>query len=328
MCKNNIFLLFFIALPSIIYPALPFTQVVIWGHKLHSHTHSYIHNAFFEAFKAMGYATYWFDNNDEVSHINFDHTLFITEGQVDKKIPINATSFYILHNCEPGKYRGLFDSKHAIILQVYTNRCRNQHADIQEAEPFIITSLSDHTIYMPWATDLLPDEITAQQIKLVREWPNQRENYVAWVGTQSGGTHGNEQQLAPFFAAAKKQRLRTVARTGASVLENKDLIYHALLAPTIVGKWQKDEGYIPCRIFKNISYGQLGITNSETIYRLFQGKIIYAANTETLFDLAYKKMHSVKAEEIVELMEFVKNHHTYIHRITSLLDFFDNVYNR
>lgn len=26
-------------------------KVVIWGHKLHSHTHSYIHNAFYNAFK-------------------------------------------------------------------------------------------------------------------------------------------------------------------------------------------------------------------------------------------------------------------------------------
>ncbi len=25
-------------------------KVVIWGHKLHSHTHSYIHNAFLVAF--------------------------------------------------------------------------------------------------------------------------------------------------------------------------------------------------------------------------------------------------------------------------------------
>jgi hypothetical protein len=30
-------------------------QIVIWGHKLHTHTHSYIHNAFFRAFQKMGY---------------------------------------------------------------------------------------------------------------------------------------------------------------------------------------------------------------------------------------------------------------------------------
>jgi Lrp/AsnC family transcriptional regulator for asnA, asnC and gidA len=30
-------------------------KVVIWGHKLHSHTHSYIHNGFYIAFKHLGY---------------------------------------------------------------------------------------------------------------------------------------------------------------------------------------------------------------------------------------------------------------------------------
>ena len=31
------------------------TQIVIWGHKLHSHTHSYIHNGFYIAFQKMGF---------------------------------------------------------------------------------------------------------------------------------------------------------------------------------------------------------------------------------------------------------------------------------
>mgnify|MGYP006419383869 CR=1 FL=1 len=38
-------------------------KVIIWGHKLHSHTHSYIHDSFYKAFKFLGYNTYWFDEN-------------------------------------------------------------------------------------------------------------------------------------------------------------------------------------------------------------------------------------------------------------------------
>ena len=41
-------------------------KVVIWGHKLYSHTHSFIHSGFFKAFKHLGYDTYWFDNNDNI----------------------------------------------------------------------------------------------------------------------------------------------------------------------------------------------------------------------------------------------------------------------
>jgi len=29
-------------------------KIIIWGHKLHSHTHSYIHSGYYEAFKKLG----------------------------------------------------------------------------------------------------------------------------------------------------------------------------------------------------------------------------------------------------------------------------------
>ena len=46
-------------------------KVVIWGHKLYSHTHSFIHSGFFKAFKHLGYDTYWFDNNDNIKDFDF-----------------------------------------------------------------------------------------------------------------------------------------------------------------------------------------------------------------------------------------------------------------
>ena len=69
-----------------------FERVIIWGHKLHTHTHSYIHYGFQRGFKHLNYDVYWFDNNDttndDFKNFNFDNCLFITEGQVDELIPI------------------------------------------------------------------------------------------------------------------------------------------------------------------------------------------------------------------------------------------------
>jgi hypothetical protein len=59
-------------------------KVVIWGHKLHTHTHSYIHEGFFRAFENLGYPTYWFDKLDDIADFDFSNTFFITEGQVDQ----------------------------------------------------------------------------------------------------------------------------------------------------------------------------------------------------------------------------------------------------
>ena len=49
----RVFFLFLICSGTLL--AEPFERVVIWGHKLHTHKHSYIHNAFYRAFGNQGF---------------------------------------------------------------------------------------------------------------------------------------------------------------------------------------------------------------------------------------------------------------------------------
>jgi hypothetical protein len=53
---------------------------VIWGHKLHTHTHSYVHEGFFRAFQYLGYRTHWLDDSDDVSGLDLAGAVFLTEG--------------------------------------------------------------------------------------------------------------------------------------------------------------------------------------------------------------------------------------------------------
>ena len=66
-------------------------KIIIWGHKNNGHTHGHIHSSYFKAFKYMGFETYWFDNNENVSGFNFDNSIFFTEDQVQSNIPLNKT---------------------------------------------------------------------------------------------------------------------------------------------------------------------------------------------------------------------------------------------
>jgi hypothetical protein len=97
------------------------------------------------------------------------------------------------------------------------------------------------------------------------------------------------------------------------------------MAPAIVGQWQKMVGYIPCRIFKNISYGQMGITNSPRVYELFEEKIIYNSDEYQLFFDARHALMRTTHKQLFELMDFVRDKHTYLNRIETLLDFFQHV---
>ena len=295
-------------------------KIIIWGHKLHSHTHSYIHYAYHRAFSALGHEVYWYDDKDDVSNINFDNCLFFTEGQVDKKMPHNKSSKYILHNCNGANYTDI-DATNKLNIQFF-------HKDVLNYKTNKIndyTFVGEDIVYQPWATDLLPHEIDLNTAN--NEMYNRQ---CVWIGSYSPNDHSefqNNTELNPFFDECKKAGL--LVRTSSpwsnpiSPEENKKLINKAYLAPSIVGAFQKKTYYLPCRIFKNISYGHLGITNSEYVNKIFDNKLVYDSDTSKLFYKAIEKKNDPKAvEEIKFLMNEVKTKHTFINRAKVLLDFF------
>lgn len=295
-------------------------KFVIWGHKLHSHTHSYVHFAFDKAAKHMGYQSYWLDDNDDVSNIDFSNSIFITEGQVDKKIPIRNDSFYILHNCYDEKYKKLFELNKAIVLQVYTDAILKYN--YEQLSNCIYADYNGKCLYFPWATDLLPYEIEKNKpLKIY----NESSKIVHWVGTIGGGEFGNINEINPFKNACLKNGIDFDQVMLVSQEENIIRIKNSIFAPTITGTWQTKVGYIPCRIFKNISYGQMGITNSSRVNSLFNNELIFNTNTEQLFYEAKEYIPKMELKRLHNLMDDVKDNHTYINRINSLLDFINKI---
>jgi hypothetical protein len=294
---------------------LPFNKVVLWGHKLHSHTHSYIHYAFVKAFKHLGYETLWLDKKDNISGIDFSNTLFITEGQVDQDMPLRRDCRYILHNCNMAKYKTLFDAGNCIILQVYTHDVLPRN--VEKIDDLTYIDKGEKILYMPWATDLLPFEIDAIKASLV--WPLQKKKEIHFVGTLSGCDFTNIYN--PFIAACKENGVTFKHRASVGADENVRLIQESYIAPAFEGQWQCQVGYAPCRIFKNISYGQPGVTNSKTVYALFKEKIVFNEDTHQLFYDAQKAIQTMTQEDLFWQMDFVRDHHTYLNRIEHLLNF-------
>lgn len=306
----------------------PFKKVIIWGHKLHSHSHSYVHYGFYKAFSSLGYDVYWFDDNDIFEDIDFSSSLFITEGQVDKQIPLRPDCRYVLHNCYSEKYNELIDNGNAIILQVYTHDCL--HRNVSKVDDYIYIEKELNCIYMPWATDLLPDEIENVKKKM-RARTNPKEPVACFIGFVGGGEYGNINNIIPFQRACEEARITFVAvglytnGQHVSIEDNISSVFNSLMAPAIQGDWQVQKGYIPCRIFKNISYGALGITNSKTVWELFNKKIVYNADNYRLFFDACARISTITLEEQFELMDFVKEKHTYLNRVEHLLQFLQMV---
>jgi hypothetical protein len=325
--KNSKYILLLLLFSANASPELPFAidkapfkKVVLWGHKLHSGTHSYIHYAFYKTFKYLGYDTYWFNANDDVANFDFSGSLFITEGNAHTNIPLRNDCRYILHNCDCTKYKKLWDANQCIILQVYTHDVLPR--PVIKADDCIYYQDDIKTVYMPWATDLLPHEI--DEIK--KDMPSARkEEVIYWVGTIWAGDDGNRSKINPFVQACQQNGIKFRQLSLLSADQNINFIQRSYMAPALQGKWQCEVGYIPCRIFKNISYGQMGVTNSKTVYELFKGKIVYNEDPYQLFFDAQERIKNLDHKELFELMDFVKEKHTYLNRIYHLLEFMHHI---
>ena len=322
-------------------------KIVIWGHQLHDHTHSYIHNGFFRGFNYLGYKTYWFpDLEENISKLDFNNSLFIVHGLMSKYLPINENSFYVIHNTEmktSNEKTIFFNSinqtaipvKNIVNLQVYTKDCINRDKKDPNNKYHYYLEPPSQIIYFPWATDLLPEEIDENIINLdnTKNLDNNKINSnpeVNFIGMIL-------ECWLPVREYCIKNNIKFNHYGGTfdinspnnkSTLENQELIQKSIVAPTIVGEWQKNINYIPCRIFKNISYGKMGLTNSKAIAELFDNKILYSDNITELLDKGMEFEKNPNKNEIVkELMEEVRDKHTYVNRCNYILDYLKKYFN-
>jgi hypothetical protein len=309
-------------------------QVVIWGHKLHTHTHSYIHNAFFRTFQHLGYKTTWYDDDDDVKDVDFSSSLFITEHSVNKKIPCRQDCLYLSHYVDEGDYPGV-PKEHIVVLKVSPRDFYETGENKDKGKNYIYKPLSYGTkheyqslidgyqcLYMYWATDLLPEEINAN----IKALPFMKsiENTLFLIGSMTD-------VWFQFKGVCASMGLKMIHygpfshpthSTVKTLEENIQLIQQSVVAPALQDRYQLHTKYIPCRIFKNISYGKMGMTNNPIVYELFDRQILYHRDIGELLKkgLRFEK-DPQKNKHITRLMEYVRDNHTYLNRIHTISQF-------
>jgi hypothetical protein len=296
-------------------------KVIIWGLRNSTHTHSYIHAAFYKAFKELKYEIYWINDITEYKK-NITNALIIYSGPLsDNKTPppIISSCFYLLHNYT-------LNTENKLHFQVYTTDCINR--DTASSLKYHYYNKELNCIYFPWATNILPDEIN-ENIQKLNEINENNDNACYHIGSLTG------EWLEPWIKFARGLQNHNILfkhyQPGTvSDEENIDLIKKSLFAPALQFKWQINKEYIPCRIFKNISYGKMGITNNEAVNKLFNNKLLYDNNIDNLVNKCLdfnEQSLNIKNNKIVELMYIIRDNHTYISRINYILKYLKEWYN-
>ena len=307
-----------------------FKKWCVWGHPLHSHTHSYIHNGFYRAIRYMGYECDWLQNSPTVLEIA-PNTVFITEGQVDTHIPLRPDCFYLLHNCNKEKYlaAGIPESN-ILRMLVLTERTSKEGQPVlgktwnryfgDEISP-TIHDFETRSIFIRWATDLLPPEVDymMQNLEAIARKKKTGLYFVGfYCGIQQEYGKFLEQYGIPYIPVGG------FSDANVSIEENVSRIQSSLFAPAIVHDHQQATGYVACRIFKNISYGAFGVTNSQAVVDFFgehadEYSLVFDLDLKKLTDKAFHRMMNRNFTSERKLMGFIRDEHTYVNRVQALI---------
>jgi len=282
----------------------------------------------------MGYDTHWFDDNTNVTGFDFSNSMFISEHQVDNKIPQRNDCLYFIHFLEIGKYPNL-PRENIIDLKCAFRDMKREKA-INNSLNFIpvnnnkfeyyCINQNEKTYYMMWATDIFPEDIQNNINNLEHIAKKTQANTFNFIGS-IGSPEWNH---VHYVCRNKHINFYSYGGTfkrndpmNKSINENIELIQTSIIAPAFQdAAVQIRDNYVPCRIFKNISYGRMGITNNKFVNTLFDNKLIYHDNIDICVENGINfESQENKLEKIKELMEYVRDNHTYIQRINAMKEF-------
>ena len=319
-------------------------KVVIWGHPLGTHTHSYSNAGYYNAFKHLGHDIHWLPDEPPPEDFDFSNTIFIGEGdQGAKHIPINDTStYFMMYLPDPRKFDGV---KRLVDVRLTAKNCKDHIYDFsfdaskckkmgpsvwyEPKQEGLVHFKNDYVdaeipdtdkMYISWASNLLPHEIDFDE--MYRE----REKAIWFCGTISQhGQAENWSNWTPFIQQCQENGIdfhyNDVWENPLSFDEVMELTRRSMLGVDIRGKWHVETRVVTCRVFKNISYGHLGMTNSEQIYEEMDGNMVYNPDCAQLF---HDGMENRKNYDLIRKgMQYVKENHTYINRAQSLLAIYE-----
>lgn len=276
-----------------------FNKVVIWGLRNRWHTHRFIFQAYYENLKKCGVPVIWVeDDKKNQKYIEPNDLIFSASGMHGKMVPekkslndynlpIRNDVYYCLH-AENDFFIEKIDKSRYIELKFYNN-VAEQFEKLYET---VHIDREKKVLYQPWGTNLLPEEFGTPVFRLTK--------FVFWIGSIWKGkkNEGNVTEIQKLVGILKQRGLVLQQLRFVPNFMNKFFIRLSRIAPAIGGQIQVETNYLPCRMYKNISYGQLGFSNIKKFNDVFKDACIYDEDMSVTVD----KVLALGKEEYISLV--------------------------
>lgn len=203
-----------------------------------------------------GYDVHWVSDSQKNSALP-DGSIVYAVNLAQKFLPRSDRLYYILHNFS--EQSEFLHSKNVIKLQVFTDQCTT---DAERLAPACYYNAQRREIYQPWGFPNI-------QPRPQNHFPSMYSKDEYFVGSiwNNSQNQGNLDQIDQLKAALQEKGIRFVHCKGLPDKLMPTYIRNSRYAFAVVGSWQSSKGYLPCRLFKNINFGRVGLINSEIANR-------------------------------------------------------------
>lgn len=283
-------------------------RMILWGLTDGFDSFRHIHRHFAQALDQLGALWEWMPDVPESRWKLLPGDVVFAADMASENLGLPVPGVdYLLHNMDASHpvFDGL-EPERMVRLQVYT-----VDAD-QYGEPwgdFRRYDRESRTLFQPWGTNLLPDEFYTPVF-------NADAKQTAFVGSvwDDGGL-GNSTVFRELTRVVESHGLTVEHLYHVSDRENVDAVRRSRFAPAVAGQWQCEKNYLPCRVFKNVSYGALGVTNVPAFHRVFGDAAVVEDSIEALIDRVLRLSRDDYLELTREQQRLVADDYTYQHSL-------------
>lgn len=279
-------------------------RMVLWGFTTSLDSFRHNHRHFAHALDRLGKPYIWLgDDSKNREQLRPGDLVFAVDVEAKHLGAAVDGVDYLLHNLDDTfpVFAGLASERY-VRLQVYTNNAE------QYGEAWGLVRRFDHasrTLFQPWGTDLFADEFLPPTFRA-------KSKSVTFVGSvwDDNGL-GNVHAITALRKTLDAHGLLWRHLTHVSDHENSEAVREARLAPAIAGQWQVTHNYLPCRVFKNISYGALGITNIPKFSEILGDAAVVSDSIEELMEFALALSAQEYLQLVREQQHLIEDHYTY-----------------
>lgn len=309
----------------LIVPSYRYQEIIVWGLKTKRHSHRFIHQGFYENLYGLADSVEWFDDSKKINLSPFKKRLIFASGMASKHLPIYPNTDYVLHNVQLSpaqEFAAEVLSSRILRLQVYTNTAKGTPIS---SLPNVKFDKETSTLFQPWGT---PSKYSSWH-RIIEKNIGETEYWVGSIWNNKAG-QGNSETVGKYREALAEHGFKfkriggsRLNRSGLPESKAAEFLRISPIGAAIVGDWQSRNGYVPCRLFKNIAAGIP--PNSNADFRGMLGSAqLFASNVKDLVGLAREESAKIKQNRLAEAQDSILEY-TYENSINRIFNCLENL---